>query len=245
MTLRGADLLERVLDSRLSDVHTALPCKVEAWDSSAQTVDVQPQIKNVILGEETEAEESYPRLLNIPVIFDRGDGAFLAFPLGVGDIVQVLFNEWSIDHFREKGTEVHPVDFSRHSFAGAVALAGGPYSASDPITETIDAVLLGYDGGALLRINDDDTMELGTTASTKQPAALGDDTKTEINALRSAVDTLTTDVNALKTVFTGWVPVPMDGGAALKTAATAWAGAPVSSPPAVNDVGSTKIEIAE
>ena len=41
---------------------------------------------------------------------------------------------------REKGTEVHPVDLSRHSMAGAVAYPGGPYPASAPIAETVDAL---------------------------------------------------------------------------------------------------------
>jgi len=32
------------------------------------------------------------------------------------------------------------------------------------------------------------------------------------------------DMNSLKQVFSGWVPVSQDGGAALKAAATSWAG---------------------
>lgn len=39
----------------------------------------------------------------------------------------------------------------------------------------------------------------------------------KLNALESAV-------NQLKQIFSAWVPVPQDGGAALKTAASSWAG---------------------
>jgi hypothetical protein len=39
------------------------------------------------------------------------------------------------------------------------------------------------------------------------------------------LNNIESDINDLKTVFSGFVPVPNDGGAALKTAAAAWYGA--------------------
>lgn len=36
------------------------------------------------------------------------------------------------------------------------------------------------------------------------------------------------DLNAIKTVFTGWTPIPNDGGAALKAAASSWAGSSIT-----------------
>ena len=41
--------------------------------------------------------------------------------------------------------------------------------------------------------------------------------------LVSKLNILEQDLNAIKTVFNTWVPVPSDGGAALKTAAAVWA----------------------
>lgn len=38
------------------------------------------------------------------------------------------------------------------------------------------------------------------------------------------LNALENDLNAIKAVFSGWTPVPQDGGAALKAAAAAWAG---------------------
>lgn len=38
------------------------------------------------------------------------------------------------------------------------------------------------------------------------------------------VNILKQELNSLKQIFTGWTPVPSDGGAVLKTAVTAWAG---------------------
>lgn len=45
----------------------------------------------------------------------------------------------------------------------------------------------------------------------------------KVAALLSEINDLKTVINDLKTVFTGWTPVPNDGGAALKAAVTAWA----------------------
>lgn len=42
--------------------------------------------------------------------------------------------------------------------------------------------------------------------------------------LTAKLNSLESDLNALKNVFTAWVTVPSDGGAALKTAAATWAG---------------------
>lgn len=43
-----------------------------------------------------------------------------------------------------------------------------------------------------------------------------------------AIAELQQDLNALKQVFTSWITVPNDGGAALKTGASTWAGQPLT-----------------
>ena len=44
-----------------------------------------------------------------------------------------------------------------------------------------------------------------------------------ISALTQRLNNIERDINMLKTVFSTWVVVPQDGGAALKAAATVWA----------------------
>lgn len=46
----------------------------------------------------------------------------------------------------------------------------------------------------------------------------------KVKEITSKINTLETEINNLKTIFSTWVPVPSDGGAALKTAITTWAG---------------------
>lgn len=51
----------------------------------------------------------------------------------------------------------------------------------------------------------------------------------KINDIVSKVNTIESDINDLKTIFsTTWIPVPSDGGAALKTASATWAGSVIT-----------------
>lgn len=236
-TPTGPELLRRVIDARLSDVHTSMPGKVASFDAVAQTVDVQPMIKNVISGPEGETEESYPVIRSVPVTYPRSGTFVMAYPLVAGDFVMIHFAEWSIDYFMEKGLEAHPVDLERHAFSGATASPCGPYPSASPIVETIDGLIVGHDGGAVLRIKDDGTIAMGSTAGTKQPAALGDDTKSEINALRT---TVAAAVNALALHVH---PTAATGPPSIATPGVG--GMPVSAPPTVGDVGSSKVSVEE
>jgi hypothetical protein len=47
----------------------------------------------------------------------------------------------------------------------------------------------------------------------------------KVGALINKLNNIENSINALKTIFSGWSPVPNDGGAALKTFATVWAAA--------------------
>lgn len=46
----------------------------------------------------------------------------------------------------------------------------------------------------------------------------------KVKELTDKLNTLEKDINTLKNIFSGWSPVPSDGGAALKAAAVAWSG---------------------
>jgi hypothetical protein len=226
------------MDSRLQDLHTAMPCEVRKFDATKQTVDVQPLIKNVVVdGTGSEIVERYPLIRSVPVCWPRCGDFVVVFPLAVGDVVTVVFHEWSIDRYLESGREEAPADLERHGLSGAAAYPGGPYPAAATVGETIDGLIIGNDGGAVIRIKDDGTIEIGASASTKQPVALADDVKDRL-------DTLASDLNTLKGIFNSWVVVAQDGGAALKTLATApggWASSTIS----LSEVGSSKVEVEE
>lgn len=50
----------------------------------------------------------------------------------------------------------------------------------------------------------------------------------KVGALKSKLNTLESQFNQLKAIFTAWVPVTQDGGAVLKSAVTSWASSNVA-----------------
>lgn len=61
------------------------------------------------------------------------------------------------------------------------------------------------------------------------------------DGVKAQLNKLEQDVNNLKTVFSGWTPVPNDGGAALKASVSSWAGATLTQ--TVNgDIENTQIK---
>jgi hypothetical protein len=173
---RTAALWRKVLDTRLQQLHTALPCEVVSFDSTAQTVVCQPLIKSVEIDfDGNEIVESYPRLRDVPISWPRAGGFVIVFPLEAGDIVTVLFHEQDLGTFLETGTEDRALILDRHGLSGAVALPQGPYPYADTVGETVDGLVAGYDGGAVLRIKDDGSIELGASAAAKKAVARKDD----------------------------------------------------------------------
>ena len=63
------------------------------------------------------------------------------------------------------------------------------------------------------------------------------DNAVRFSELKKVVDEIQSDIGTLKQVFTTWVPVPMDGGAALKAAVTSW-----SSTPLIENIDGAKVD---
>lgn len=222
--LSQAALLRKIMDARLADVHTAMPGEVRAFDAGAQTCTVQPLIKHVLQDDEGNAlTESYPEIREVPVMYPRAGGFVIAWPLEVGDPVLLVFAEWPLGVYREKGIEAHPADLSRHTFAGAMAIPVGPTKASDTIAETIDGLVCAYDGGALIRIKDDGSIgvaqsgtgvvSVGAEGATQQ-LLLGTKFRTAQKILSTALQTLFTACGTGWTACaTGWAAVGTFGAA--------------------------------
>lgn len=78
-----------------------------------------------------------------------------------------------------------------------------------------------------IHLKADGTCEIGGTA----------DNLVRFANTKAVIDEIQSDIASIKQVFSTWVPVPMDGGAALKTAATTWAATPLT-----EDIDSSKID---
>lgn len=147
MTL--AEMLQHVLDYRAQTLHVALPGIVESYDAAKQraSVRVAVQWRMHVQGGPATTELQPPELLpSVPVMFPRGGGTFITWPIEKGDQVLLVFQDRSIDRWTAKGGVVDPIDPRAHHLSDAVAIPGFyPYSRALPATDP-DAIVLGAEG---------------------------------------------------------------------------------------------------
>jgi hypothetical protein len=135
------------LDSRQVDIHTAMPAKVEAYNASKQTVDVQPMLDRALPdGQDNYSTEPLPKLSSVPVCFPRGGGFMVTLPISAGDYVLLVFSERSIGNWRSTGNRGDPGDLGMHTLDGAVAIPG-VFPSNDSLSNASDTnMVIGKDG---------------------------------------------------------------------------------------------------
>lgn len=181
ITTSLAELISRALESRISDVWTALPGQIETYDPTGPTADIQPTIKRPVPTEDGDiAHENLPIIPNVPIAFPRGKGGQYAitWPLEPGDHVLLIFTTLPMGQWRTKNQAIEPGDVRLHSLGSCVAIPGlGPDA--EPLggtgsPATLPALVV--EGPAIM---------LGKTATAH--AALGEPTVAWIEAIKTAL----------------------------------------------------------
>ena len=123
--------LDDVLESLKNEIFAGLNCcqigRIEAVTvndpgaAGEYIASIQLQAKRRI--NETEVR-SYPLLTDCPIIVMQGGGAFLEFPVKVGDFCLVFFNDRNINTWWDAGIEAEPADRRKHSISDGFALVG-------------------------------------------------------------------------------------------------------------------------
>lgn len=144
-----ADTLAAVHDAISSQLRVALPGIVQSFDAQTVTCVVQPTIKGQIQQPDGSiASVNYPLLLDVPVVFPRGGGGTLTFPVRAGDECVVLFADRCIDFWFQNGGVQEAVDPRQHDLSDAFAFIG-PQSQARKISHIHpDAVQLRSDDGS-------------------------------------------------------------------------------------------------
>ena len=117
------DVLQLFLDSRLENVHTLLPGKIESYEEPLRKASVQPLIKLKTRGNE---DVEMPILDNVPVIFPSSTGGQILFPLDKGDFCLIMFSETGIGNYLNSvgAIQVEADDVARFSLTDAICLPG-------------------------------------------------------------------------------------------------------------------------
>jgi len=250
MTTQGAsrspepqEVLRAAMEYALADVHTALPGRVEAYDPATQKADIKPLLKRLVATEDgDELLEELPVLPQVPIVFPRTTAFHLTFPVEPGDHVLLVFNERSVDNFiAGDGEDTDPDEYRMHDLSDAVAFVGF-YPDSKAIAEpSANSLVLGHAEGVSIHVAAD-KIELGER-NAGDAASMDSLVQAELVRIKGELEAIVDDVNALKDVFSNWVPVPQDGGAALRSAAATWFGSAIDDPSDPGETASTLVTI--
>ncbi|WP_391529502.1 phage baseplate assembly protein V [Photorhabdus akhurstii] len=136
-------------------LYVSLPCIIQSFNADAVTVTAQPAIRWKIRKKDGELESvSLPLLVDVPVIFPRGGGVTLTFPVRAGDECLVVFADRCIDYWWQSGGIQEPVDPRQHNLSDGFAIVG-PQSQQQKITNisTHTAQLRSDDGAAYIELD--------------------------------------------------------------------------------------------
>ena len=138
----------------MSAMRVSIPGIIQSFDPDAVTAVVQPAIKGVEHDESgAEVSVSLPLLVDVPVVFPRGGGCTLTFPVTAGDECLVIFADRCIDFWWQSGGIQEPVDGRMHDLSDAFCIVG-PQSQAKKISgiSTTAAQLRTDDGSAFIEL---------------------------------------------------------------------------------------------
>lgn len=148
----------------MSAMRVSIPGIIQSFDPDAVTAVIQPAIKGV--EHDTSGAEisvNLPLLVDVPVVFPRGGGCTLTFPVTAGDECLVIFADRCIDFWWQSGGIQEPVDGRMHDLSDAFCIVG-PQSQAKKISgiSTSAVELRSDDGSAKLSLNPENGAISGT-----------------------------------------------------------------------------------
>lgn len=135
-------------------MRVALPGIIQSFDPESVTAVVQPAIRYIERDNDgNQSTQDYPLLVDVPVIFPRGGGCTLTFPVKAGDECLVIFADRCIDFWWQSGGIQEPVDERMHDLSDAFCIVG-PQSQAKKIggISTTAAQLRTDDGSAIIEL---------------------------------------------------------------------------------------------
>lgn len=120
-------------DTIFSMLRVSMPGIIQSFDPIACTCTVQPAISGQVANEAGEFKSApLPLLVDVPVVFPRGGGCTITFPVKAGDECLVVFSDRCIDFWWQNGGVQEPVDPRQHDLSDAFAFIG-PQSQAEVI----------------------------------------------------------------------------------------------------------------
>lgn len=104
---------------------TVLPGIVQSVNAAELTCEVQPAIQGIVKKQDGSAQfVNLPLCVDCPIMFARGGGALLSFPLAKGDEVTLFFASRCIDAWWDLGGVQPPLDIRMHDLSDGFVFPG-------------------------------------------------------------------------------------------------------------------------
>lgn len=149
-----AEVLASERKTLSEQMRVALPGIIQSFDPESLTAVVQPAIRYIERDNDgNKSTKDYPLLVDVPVVFPRGGGCTLTFPVKEGDECLVIFADRCIDFWWQSGGIQEPVDGRMHDLSDAFCIVG-PQSQAKKIRgiSTTAAQLRTDDGSAFIEL---------------------------------------------------------------------------------------------
>lgn len=120
----GARIIQDSVQGRM---WTMLPGIVQSFsiENGAPFVSVQPAVKGIrVADDQTVTSVDLPLLPHCPVLYPRGGGCSLTFPIVAGDECMVVFGSRSIDEWWQNGEAQPAYDLRQHDLSDGIAIIG-------------------------------------------------------------------------------------------------------------------------
>lgn len=146
--------LDAISDKVRSSLRAAMPGSIQSFDADKVTCVVQLSIQGASSDSSgVVSSSSLPLLVDVPVVFPRGGGCTLTFPVSPGDECLVIFADRCIDFWWQSGGVQEPVSDRMHSLSDAFVIVG-PQSQAKTIggISTSAAQLRTDDGAAFVEV---------------------------------------------------------------------------------------------
>ncbi|WP_334470461.1 Gp138 family membrane-puncturing spike protein [Arsenophonus sp. PmNCSU2021_1] len=138
-----------------SQLRVAMPGIIQSFDANKVTCVVQPAIKGALTDSQGQGQSvNLPLLVDVPVIFPRGGGVTMTFPIKSGDECLVVFADRCIDFWWQNGGIQEAIDPRQHDLSDAFAFIG-PQSQAQKISNINESAmqLRSDDGATYFEVN--------------------------------------------------------------------------------------------
>lgn len=135
---------QAIAESVSNQIRVAMPGIIQSFDPLTVTCTVEIALRGIVGDESVELKP----LVDVPVVFPRGGGCTLAFPVKAGDECLLIFSDRCIDFWWQNGGVQEPVDPRQHDLSDAFAIVG-PQSQAQKISNiSMSGAQLRTDDGA-------------------------------------------------------------------------------------------------